>query len=175
VSDRSRTPRNQNELFNKLNRRLIDLRVAAQSEPDNKAVVREAFDCLNEIGYSQADAGKVISAMTKRRKRGRPVQMQGLYLEAFTLMSESKCMTLGRAIETLYKTMRLCDCRETHTDPCLRAFNTSRREVRQQFQTGIRGIKKRLREHEGGRQLVAQYDALHPNRDHKHTNESMER
>lgn len=169
-----RRPSNE-ELFNKLNHRLIDLRVAAQSDPDNKTVVKEADDVLKEIGYTQADARKIVSAMTKRRKRGRPSQMQGLYLEAFTLMLESKSMTLGKTIEKLYETMRLCDCRDTHTDSCLRASKSNCLKTRQQFQTGIRGIKQRLRQHESGRELVVQYDALHPDRDHKQTKNSMER
>jgi hypothetical protein len=155
--------RTYRERFNRLTNLLLDLRTAAtQTVPENKGLVRETFNLLQEIGYSKNAAGKITHAATRRRKRGAPAKRRELYLEIFTLMLESKDVTLGKAIAALYDRKKLCNCGETHTDDCLQAFQN--RTTRQQFQTGIRDIKDRLRKSEAGRKSVEQYDALHPDR-----------
>jgi len=154
----------------------MDLRASAtQTGPDNKGLVSETFRLLQEIGCNGDGAKKIISAVTQGRKRGRPARKRELYLEAFTLMLTSKEMSLTNAIEAMYDMNRLCDCEKTHTESCLQRFKSTTRKTRQDFQTGIRDIKDRLRESEAGRELVEQYDALHPDRRHSQSKKSMER
>ena len=161
-SERSRAYRKR---FNQLTKLSIDLRAAAiQTGPDNKRLVSETFSLLKEMGYGNDDARKIISAVTKPRKRGRPARKQELHLQAFTLMLESERVTLGKAIRTLYDQKKLCDCGGTHTDSCCESFKSTARQTRQDFQTGVRNIKGKLRKYEAGRQLVEQYDVLHPDR-----------
>ena len=181
MSDISRRPvpsarsRTYQERLNRLTNLLFDLRAAAtQTGPDNKGLVCETFSLLQEIGYSRDAAGNITFAATGRRKRGAPAKNRELHLEAFTLMLESKDVTLGKAIRALYDRKRLCDCcGEMHTDSCRQLFQSQK--TRQQFQTGIRGIKDRLRRFEDGRKLVERYDALHPDRNRSQPKKSMER
>jgi hypothetical protein len=107
--------------------------------------IEEAFTKAQVFKELGNDWMERFCARLQKLPHGSPPKRRQAYIQAFEFMLRSRSNSLGKAVP------KYCPCGKTHTKKCL-----------DRFKTGIRGLKKILRKF--GPDLVAQYDALHPNR-----------
>jgi hypothetical protein len=107
--------------------------------------IEEALDkaqAFKELGDKWVED---MQSRLQKLPQGKPPRKRQAHISAFEFMLHSKKNSLGMAVQ------KFCPCGQKHEPECY-----------QQFKAGIHSLTKMLRKY--APDLVARYDALHPDR-----------